>query len=204
MNRLLVLFLCFAAMLLVACGGTRLNVDPTWTEKPKSLTVLITEPYVANTDDLEDDLPEYTTKFGEWMASQLQMELRLRTGLNAEMRIEKDENFAFAQLPIGKNMVDFQLPNPEKIKGLHGMVLTVHPIQFWRDMAPCVGQGGCLNNKYLMAKGTYVFTDVDSRRIMGHGVFGVSSSFSFAMTKGNWEDVVKSMAKEIIEDTPLE
>lgn len=203
MNRLSAIFLCAAALFLVACGGTRLSVDPTWTARPASLTVVVGEPYVENSDDLVDDIPEYAAKFGEWLSLQLQMELRMRTNLNPEMRIEKDENFVMVQLPIEKNMVTFHVPNPEKAEGLHGIVLSVHPIQFRRKVDVCMSRDGCLNNSHLVSKGTYVYTDMDNRRILGYGFFYVSDSFTFAMTKGNWENVVGDMAKEILENTPL-
>lgn len=204
MNRLCVIFLCVAMLLLAACGGSRLSVDPTWTTTPNTLTVVIGEPYVENSDDVEDDLPEYASKFGDWLSLQLQMELRLHTNLNPEMRLEKDENFVMVQLPLEKNMETFHVPNPEKISGLHGIVLSVHPILFKRKVDACLSRNGCMNNSHLVSKGTYVYTDMDNRRILGYGFFYVSDSFTFAMTKGNCENVVGDMAEAILEDTPLE
>lgn len=46
-------------MNLIGCAAGHKNVDSSWTEAPKTISVLFTEPIVQNKDDVEDDLPEY-------------------------------------------------------------------------------------------------------------------------------------------------
>ena len=204
MKKLLCLLSVAAAFAITACSGPRYSIDPNWKEKPKSFTVVISEPYVQNQDDVEDDIPEYATHFADWLAQQMQMEFELRTKIKPEIKVTKDEYFDPAILPLDKNkMIKAHLPNTLRIDGLQGVIIAIHPIRFRRAVDPCP-QGGCLNNKYLRAHADYSFSDVSKRQILGYGFVGVQDSFSFAMTKGNWENVVKDMVKKILEETPLE
>ncbi|MBO7104492.1 MAG: hypothetical protein J6W22_03290 [Fibrobacter sp.] len=205
-NRFSFLSLCAVAALVSACSGSHSsNVNPAWTKNPNYLTVIIGEPSVLNKDDLEDDLPGNSSNFAEWVSRQIQMGVELRTNMKPEMRIEKEENYEIARLPVDQSTVSIHLPNPEKIKNLHGVVLTIHPIQFWRSEDDC-GQHpfGCFFRRHLMAKGTYAYTDMDRQEVLGYGFFFVQNSFNFAMTSGNWEEAVKDIVAKVLDETPLQ
>lgn len=193
-------------VLLAACvgGSSSSNVNAEWSEKPQSLTVVISEPSVLNKDDLADDIPEYSQNFVEWFSQRLKIELELRTKMKPEIRIEKAENYETAQFPVQQSMVTFHLPNPEKMANLHGMVLAIHPVQFWRRDDNCSPHPfGCFYIHHLMAKGTYAYMDMDSRKVVGYGFFFFPVSFTMAMARGDWEESVRSMVASIVENTPL-
>ena len=60
MKTLKYLIVAAFLFLLASCSYRPHNlVNPEWTSKPESFTVLYTDPYIINQSDLEDDLPEY-------------------------------------------------------------------------------------------------------------------------------------------------
>lgn len=205
-NKLSVIFFCAVTVLLTACSGSHSgSVNPAWKNNPQSLTVIIGEPSVLNKDDLEDDLPEHANNFTAWVSRQIQMGVELRTNIKPEIRVEKEENYEIARLPVDQSLVSIHLPNPEKIKNLHGVVLTINPIQFWRREDRCSQHPfGCYFTEHLMAKGTYAYTDTERQEVLGYGFFFVQSSFTFAMTSGNWEEAVKDIVAKVLDETPLQ
>lgn len=202
MDKLFGMLALAGALALTACGGPRMSVDPAWKEKPTSYTVVMGEPYVENQDDVTDDFPEYVSNFAGWLAPQLQAELEHQSKVRPELKVVADENFKKAVLPLGDDAVLVHIPNPEKIAGLQGIVVAVHPIRFRREQGACP-QGGCLNNKHLVAIAAYSFVNVDEKRVLGYGFLAANDNFSFVMTRSNWENVVSEMAGEIITGTPL-
>ena len=64
----------FSALFFIGCAQNNptVSINPTWTEKPTKITIVFTEPFVDNVDDLEDDLKEYSEKFMDWYKAELQ------------------------------------------------------------------------------------------------------------------------------------
>ena len=79
--RKLKLALAFASAcaLLVGCAAPRSVMDQGWTQKPAKVKVVFTEPFIANPDDLMDDLPEYVNNFSDWYKTQLEANLGSQT-----------------------------------------------------------------------------------------------------------------------------
>ena len=71
--KLQILLLATIAMLFAGCAkkAPTFSVAQTWTEKPNKLTIVFTDPFVENQDDLKDDLEEYADRFGEWFKAEL-------------------------------------------------------------------------------------------------------------------------------------
>jgi hypothetical protein len=88
--------------------------------------------------------------------------------------------------------------------GITGVVVNVHPMRFWRETDMCHSRNGCMNNHSLNLKVMYSIVSVEDGNVLAYGGAYDKSSFTFAMTKGNWESVIEGVAKKIVEKTPLE
>ena len=92
----------------------------------------------------------------------------------------------------------------EKLEGINGFVVSIHPLRFWREISPCLGGNGCIGNKHLNLMVAYSIVRVEDKQIQAYGATYVDDTFTFAMTKGNWENVLEKIAKKIVKKTPLE
>lgn len=194
----------FFALLFVGCGSPRLAVNPKWTSAPDKFTVIVSEPYVANSDDISDDFGE-DESFKKWSVAYLNDALNAFTFVPHSVRVVDDNTFMMAQLPLEDGFIGVPLPVKEKMEGLTGIVVCVHPVRFWREMSPCHNRnGGCINNKSLNLNVMYSIVSVENSSVLAYGGAYDRSSFTFAMTKGDWENVVEGIAKKIVEKTPLQ
>jgi len=196
-----VLSLLALSLLLVGCGGPRLSVDPDWKDAPKNFHVIASAPYVANADDLTDDFRDENS-FRRWFATYLDSSLTEYSVAKPSVKIVDDAVFSTGLLKLGDEFAKFPLPEVEKLEGIGGVVMAVHPVRFWRDATPCPN-GGCIGGKHLNVMMSYTIVAVEDMRVLAYGVARVSDSFTFAMTRGNWESVIKGAAKQLLEDTPL-
>jgi hypothetical protein len=195
----------FAVLFLVGCSGKHSLVNPEWKNAPDSYTVLVSRPFVGNPDDVADDLPEYTSNFEEWFSAEIATALEKRTEKKPSVKVELDENFNLVPLEFGKEtFLQTPIPNMDRISGLHGVVISIHPIKFKRKTEKHYSATGTTANHWLVVNGTYSIVSADEEKILAYGLCYGISSFKFAMTKGDWENVVDDLAKTVIQDTPLE
>ena len=77
--RIKLILLVAIALLFAGCAkkAPTFSVAQTWTEKPKKLTIVFTEPIVENQDDLQDDIEEYANNFGEWFKLELKKDYEM-------------------------------------------------------------------------------------------------------------------------------
>jgi hypothetical protein len=193
------------SLLFVACGGTRMAVNPNWTTTPDKFTVLISEPYVANSDDVTDDFGD-NDAFKQWVADYLNESIGSYSKKNTvhAIKLVDDNWFVTTQLPLGEGEISVPLPKKEMMDGITGVVVNVHPMRFWRETDMCHSRNGCMNNHSLNLKVMYSIVSVEDGNVLAYGGAYDKSSFTFAMTKGNWESVIEGVAKKIVEKTPLE
>lgn len=187
------------SLIFIACGGGYQAINPDWKKAPEIMYVLVSEPYVANADDITDDFGT-VENFRMWITEYLGTFLSSYTEVNIKQ--VSDEYFEITAMPIDDELVKIPLPVVE-LDGLNEVVLSVHPLRFWRYESRCQG-GGCIGSKYLNLSVAYSIVRVGDKQILAYGVAHVDDSFTFAMTKGNWENVLDKIAKKIIKKTPLE
>lgn len=197
------LLLIIVSILITGCGGPRMQVDPAWVDAPENISVLMSAPYVKNMDDVNDD---FSTEdiFKTWLLDYMGETFNLKSVSNATVKMVDDSLFIMQSMLLGNGYVNVPLPNAENNSRVSGIVLSLHPINFWRDSKPCLGNGGCINNHYLGASLLYSIVSVENGKVLAYGVAYDESSFTFAMTKGNWEGVVKGLVNKVLEKTPLE
>ena len=195
----------FAVLFLVGCSGKHSMVDPEWKKAPDSYIVLVSRPFVGNPDDVADDLPEYTSNFEEWFSKEITTVLEKRTEKKTSVKVVLDEHFDLVPLKFGKKgFLQTPIPDLDSISGLHGVVISIHPIKFKRKTEKHYSANGSIGDHWLVANGAYSIVSVDEQKVLAYGLCYGISSFKFAMTKGDWENVVDDLAKTVIQDTPLE
>ena len=200
--RKLLLFLISGAFLLVGCGGPRHSVDPEWKDAPKNFSVVVSAPYVSNADDVSDDFGG-EDGFRQWFVAYLDSSLSLATPVGHSVKLVDDGDMTAEIRPLGKNLVAFPVPDPEKLENVGGVVLAIHPVRFHREVQRCPN-GGCIGNKSLNLQVAYSVVSMEKRKILAYGLAGASNSFTFAMTRGDWEKVVQRVSWQLVEGTPLE
>ena len=162
----------------------------------------MSEPYVTNSDDITDDFG-LLDEFRTWVTSYLDTSFSSYTNVRRSVKMVPDESFEIIGVALNDEVLKIPMPLVEKIEGLNGIVVSVHSLRFWRDESRCSGSG-CIGDKHLYLAIAYSIVRVEDRQILAYGVTHGDDSFTFAMTKGNWENVIQRIAKKIIENTPLE
>ena len=191
------------SLLIVGCGSPRLAVNPAWKNAPEKFTVLISDPYITNSDDITDDFGD-SDAFRQWIVSYMNEALTGFTYVAHSVKMVGDDSFVMTQLPLEKGAIGVPLPEVEKLHGIDGIVVSVHPVRFWRETGTCHNRNGCINNFSLNLQVLYSIVSVENMQVLAYGGAYDKSSFTFAMTKGNWESVLEGIAKKIVEKTPLE
>lgn len=187
----------------IGCGGGHQTINPEWKTAPESITILVSEPYIVNEDDVTDDF-ETVEKFRTWAVNYLDTSFSSYTNVKHSVKQVSDEFFEIVGLPIDKETVNIPTPVVEKLEGINGFVVSIHPLRFWREISPCLGGNGCIGNKHLNLMVAYSIVRVEDKQIQAYGATYVDDTFTFAMTKGNWENVLEKIAKKIVKKTPLE
>ena len=200
MKSCLYLALAFS-LAMMGCAGQR-TINPDWKTAPEQFTVLVSEPYVTNEDDVTDDF-QTMENFRTWAVNYLDTALSSYTDVRHSVTQVSDENFEIVEKSIDDESVKIPMPAVEKMDGLNGVALSVHPLRFWRDASLCPN-GGCFGGKHLNLAVAYSIVRVENNELLAYGVAFAEDSFTFAMTKGNWESVIERIAKKVVKETPLE
>lgn len=198
----LIYSLLVCALLLAGCSGPHVSVDPEWKEAPARFTVLTTAPFTSNADDITDDFGDQDV-FRQWFVSYLDTALAISSPVSHSVKIIDDGALEMELMNLGGVKVKIPVPVAAKLDGVDGLVLVVHPVLFRRYEMSCPS-GGCLNNKELILQVAYSVVSLEAGRILAYGVANSSDSFSFAMTRGNWEKVVQRLSWKLVAKTPLE
>ena len=206
MKKWLSMAVCLVSLSLMGCAAGHKNVDASWTEAPKTISVLFTKPTVQNKDDVEDDLPEYADNFSGWFSEQLKAEFAEQTGITPSIVAQKsDDAFNMTVTKIGKK--EYKVPNPkfDAIGVQNGYVISIAFLDVSRlSETRMIVPGSFETKSYLQYLGQYTIADVDAKKVVTTGMFKARVSLGFALQKGDWEENVENMVKEIVKDTPLE
>lgn len=152
----------------------------------------MSEPYVTNSDDITDDFGT-DDAFRTWTISYLDESFSSYTAVKHSVKQVSDEDFEIIGVSQKDGIWKIPIPKVEKIEGLNDIVISVHPLRFWRE-----------KSKDLNLAASYSVVRIEDMQMLAYGVAYTGDSFTFAMTKSNWENVIQRIAKKIIENTPLE
>ena len=193
-------------LFLAGCAGLLKSMPPTnrtmgWKEKPQNLTVLFSPPFVS--ESLGEDGLEYAPHFSDWLAVRLQVELKAVTGIAPETRAVDEEYFDITPEKIGGENVRIPYLKKGASDSLHGLVLSISPVIFYRNVDPCAGPSVCTTNKFPVLKGAYSYMDADTRKVYGFGEIFVEDEISSKKETGDWETAVKAMLEQVLNYTPL-
>ena len=225
--KLRILLLAAIALIFASCAkkAPTFSVAPTWTDKPSKLTVVFTEPLVENQDDLKDDIEEYADNFGEWFKQELKKDYETYTKNSLTLDVQKVEADAMV---IEKDHVDsteFNTPKPTSMEQGNGYYLAISNVIFTRredatQNAAYYNSGAAYGanvnpgqnsmafaGESIVQKGLWIYADYAIYNQSGERVaFGheeIRSSFTYAMTRSDWEKCVLAFAKRSIARTPI-
>lgn len=225
------LFCCAAFCAIAFTGCAKSNptffVDPTWTEKPASVTVAFTEPNVENKDDLEDDLKDYVENFSSWFQAELKKDLELVTKNSVAFDVRKANAEDFSVVTDSIMTDKYNMLKPNTMEG-DGYYLVYSNVNFSRredayDNAAYnahVAQNGygapvdpgknsmatagaTFTENGLWVNADYAFYNAKSGEKVAFGHWAVRSKFAYAMTTSDWEKCVMALVKKTLAKTPV-
>lgn len=216
-----VLFVLFALSFLffTGCAPSKQVIDPSWVEKPLTVTILIAEPYVINMNDLVDDLPNELQTFPHWFSGKLGVAYSNLSSVKTNVRVMTEKDFILDKVTLsnGKNIV---VPKPKEVVEAE-LILCISPIRTSRfieermDVNPNAAanatnsvsglpSSNTSTSESLRYEASYAYYDGKKGTNLGYGIVDVRSSFTFFMDASNWEDNVSKMVENLIKGTPLE
>ena len=225
--KLRMFLLAAIALIFAGCAkkAPTFSVAPTWTDKPSKLTVVFTEPLVENQDDLKDDIEEYANNFGEWFKQELKKDYETYTKNSLTLDVQKVEADAMVIETDHVDTTKFKTPKPTSMEQGNGYYLAISNVIFTRredatqnaayynSEAPYGGNVDPGQNSMAFAgesivqKGLWIYADYAIYNQSGERVaFGheeIRSTFTYAMTRSDWEKCVLAFAKRSIARTPI-
>ena len=225
--KLQILLLATIAMLFAGCAkkAPTFSVAQTWTEKPNKLTIVFTDPFVENQDDLKDDLEEYADRFGEWFKAELKKDYESLMKNSVSLDFQNVDSTAMIIETDHVDTTSFKTPRPASMEQGNGYYLAISNVIFSRRelvyMAYYNSSTGSfdnsvdvqknpdipLNDGQSVQKGLWIYADYAIYNQSGERVaFGheeIRSSFTYAMTRSDWEKCVLAFAKRSIARTPI-
>ena len=214
MRKLKLALACASACaLLVGCAAPRSVMDQGWTQKPAKVKVVFTEPFIANPDDLMDDLPEYVNNFSDWYKTQLEANLGSQTNgvLYSVQKISQDQIKFEAAAVRGVNI---KVPRITEMEKEADVCLVINDIWIGRTQSETTcstgaGFGGigmsttCSSQNYFTGKGNYAYFDPKTGKRLGYGDFEAQSSYTFAVSQSDWLNVVEESVSSMLDNTPI-
>ncbi|MCQ2124109.1 MAG: hypothetical protein MJZ25_07980 [Fibrobacter sp.] len=203
MKKFLLIFAAAVLLMFTGCSRPRMSVDPEWTAAPSEVTVLVTIPEARNTDDVYDDFMG-ETEFEDWFINFTEAAFNKYSKSKVAVNYVKPEVFTMTDLPLGKHRIRFPLPDAEKLEGISGIVVSVTPVTYWRTTTTVYNGFGVTSSSTLDADLKYSIVSVEDQKVLAYGLAKDRSSFAFAMTKSNWEDLTVALVRKVLQKTPLQ
>ena len=216
--RRMKLALAFATVcaLLVGCAAPRSVVDQGWTQKPANVKVVFTEPFIANPDDLQDDLPDYVNNFSDWYKAQLEANFASQTN-GIQYSVEKISQDKVKFEAANVNGVNIKVPKVEEMDNQADIYLVMNDIWIGRvESATTCTTGGfnaagggmgmgttCTQDKDFTGKSSFAYFDPKTGKRLGYGDIEAKSSYTFAVSQSDWMNVMAKTVSTMLDKTPL-
>lgn len=211
-------FLVGIIVALVGCSKSTF-VDPSWTESPKLVKVVFTEPDVEALDDLQDDLPEYVDNFSEWFSAEF---------VNKMNEYSKDGvvfNMVMANSVGGEkvslNDETFKAPKVDEMSDDADVYLVLDKIWFGRNCSTSAGMGvgvaggtaagsggsamgfGATTSCSFDAMCKFSFYDTKTKKLVSYGKAKGASSYILTVSKSDWKNAVQGLVYKLVGGTPV-
>lgn len=215
--RKLKLALAFASAcaLLVGCAAPRSVMDQGWTQKPANVKVVFTEPFIANPDDLQDDLPDYVNNFSDWYKAQLEANFASQT-TGVQYTVEKISQDKVKFEAAAVNGVNIKVPKIEEMDSQADVYLVMNDIWIGRvesattcttggfNAAGGIGMGTtCSQDKDFTGKGSFAYLDAKTGKRLGYGEIEAKSGYTFTVSQSDWLNVMTKTVSTMLENTPI-
>lgn len=201
-----ILMMALACVFFVGCAAPHAVVDSSWSQKPTKVKVVFTEPLVANPDDLADDLPENVNNFSDWYKTELEKNLGTQTN-GVLYSVEKISQDKVSTVAAPLNDVNIRIPKITEMENEADVYLVMNDVWIGRTVKPGTCTAGMVSYTceypFFSGKGDYAFFDAKSGQRLGYGVIAADVSYTFAVTKDDWECVVEKTVKIMLDETPL-
>ena len=210
-----ILSLAVACALFCGCAPKRSVINTSWTQKPSKVKIVFTEPFVANPDDLADDLPDFVNNFPDWYKAQL--EANLANYSNGVLySVEMISRDAVTSEASNVNGVNVKTPKIKTMDDAADVYLVIDELWIGRTTTTTacagaggmggggfgMGVGGCSSNDFT-GKGTFAYFDAKTGTKLGYGDFESKVGYTFALTQSDWVEVVKQSVESMFENTPI-
>ena len=206
--------LALACAFLIGCAAPRGVVDPSWKEKPASVKVVFTEPFVANPEDLQDDLPDYVDHFQDWYLDQLLTNLaKFAKGVkfSGEM-ISRDKVKYESGAMEGGNV---KVPKYDSMQGDADIYLVMDDLWIGRTevQSTCstgmgaaggAGMSASCMTPALANKGSFAYYDAKTGKRLAYGDFQENMGFTFGVSANDWKNVLYMTSQTLLKKTPLQ
>ena len=201
----LALAIASACALLVGCAAPRSVMDQGWTQKPAKVKVVFTEPFIANPDDLQDDLPEYVNNFSDWYKAQLETNLGSQTNgvLYSVEKVSMDKVKFEAAAVNGVNIkVPKSLIVQPDIAQFNKTSLEARDIKIKITKIDIpVAFASAFEGEIIRRGDTYY--DAKTGKRLGYGDFEAKSGYTFAVSLSDWQKVVQKTVSSVLDNTPI-
>ena len=205
--------LALACAFLIGCAAPRVVVDPSWKEKPASVKVVFTEPFVANPEDLQDDLPDYVDHFQDWYLDQLLTNLaKFAKGVkfSGEM-ISRDKVKYESGAMEGGNV---KVPKYDSMQGDADIYLVMDDLWIGRTevQSTCstgmgaaggAGMSASCMTPALANKGSFAYYDAKTGKRLAYGDFQEHKGFTFGVSANDWKNVLYKTSQTLLKKTPI-
>lgn len=215
-KNVLFVLLALSFLFFTGCAPSKQVIDPSWVEKPSTVTILIAEPYVINMNDLADDLPNELQTFPHWFSGKLGVAFSNLSRVKTNVRVMSEKDFILDKVTLsnGKNIA---VPKPKEVIEAE-LILCISPIRTSRFIEERMNANANATNlasdlsssnssstsESLRYEASYAYYDGKKGTNLGYGIVDARSGFSFYMDASNWEENIMNMVEDLIKKTPLE
>lgn len=199
----ILLLLAVVALLLSGCARPRMSVDPNWNVAPKKITVLVSTPNAKNSDDIYDDFMG-DTEFEDWFIDFLGESFVKYSNAEVKVVYVDDNVFDMVEMPLADRNIRFPVPNVNGMEDFSDMIVSLHPVTFWRSNIAIYTNYGMTSSSSLEGDLKYTIYSQNENRVLAYGLAKDRSSFAFAMTRSNWDAMVVALVRKVLQKTPLQ
>lgn len=209
----------FLSLALAGCGGSRASVSENWNWRPKTVAVIFSDARVGNTEDVEDDLPEYVNSFHEWMSAELKKNIEaMARPLSDGSKLQVITKY----IAVGDSGIPtFYVLESDKVTidgkdaftiGDERLALPPADVYLFMediDINSVLTGGGMgllgvlLHEGIMTMKANYSFYDGKTHERLGNGHLDAVEEYVFGVSKSNWVSLIRGSIKRMCKKTPV-
>jgi hypothetical protein len=185
-------------------------VDPNWKEKPATVNAVFTEPFVANPEDLQDDLPDYVDHFQDWYLDQLLTNLA-NFAKGVEFSGEMISRNQVVHEPGTMEGENVKVPKYDSMQGDADIYLVMDDLwigrtEVWSTCSTGMGDATMSVECKVPAfanKGSFAYYDAKTGKRLAYGDFQEHKGFTFGVSANDWKNVLYKTSQTLLKKTPI-